>query len=468
MKNRNLFNISRRALAILLCLCMAFTALALVSCNSDVPEGEEAPKASDEVAEVLRLVQNVKAGNKITEEDIEVVSLRTVDIHIGALKNKEDVIGKYAVSDLYKGDFITSAKISEDIKAAQGSIGLDAEFDIDQILISDYASLVKNGDYTEAIKTAIKENPGKTIYFADGEYTISDTIVIAADATTAVSLRLANYATIKAASNWASKNTPMIRIGVKSEAENNDIFNRRNTYIMGGIVDASDVATGISLEGGKDILLSNITIKNAYLGLYIKKADNDLGATYADIENVNVVGNSEEGSIGVLLEGTYNNLTNMKISHVQYAVKCGKTGDNNVFKSIMAIGTGTPADVEVAGFYDLSGGNHYDMCYSDQFATGFLIGERARSVYNACVASWWSADNNYHVGFRTVDDSDNPGYLNSTILYSKVYHTDTVETDAYILAMEGGEGSVQYPFNQVVSDTYKAILDAYCTTDILG
>jgi hypothetical protein len=58
--------------------------------------------------------------------------------------------------------------------------------------------------------------------------------------------------------------------------------------------------------------------------------------------------------------------------------------------------------------------------------------------------------------------------LNSTILYSKVYHDHTVATDAYILAAEGGEGSIQYPFYMIVSDTHYGIFDEYCNTDILG
>lgn len=452
----------------LLCLCMALVAMTLISCNSTENGEEGATEAEGDVVEVLRFAKNVAAGAAITEEDIEVVSLRATDIPINAITDKSKVVGKYAVSDLFKGDFITPAKIAETLKQAQTSIGLDAEFDIDQILISDYASYVSNGDYTEAIKTAIKENPGKTIYFADGEYTISDTIVIPADPATAVSLRLANYATIKAASTWVSKSTSMIRIGVESSSASEGVFDQRNTYIMGGIVDAAGLATGITVEGGKDILLSNITVKDAYVGLHIKSGSNDIGATYTDVETVNIVGTSESGSIGVLVEGTCNTLTNMKISHVQYAVKCTKTGDSNVFKSIMAIGVGLPEDVANAGFVEQSNGNHYDMCYSDQFEVGFIVNERARSVYNACVISWWSADNDYHVGFSAVDDDGADGYLNSTILYSKVYHTHTVAIDAYILGLPGGDGSVQYPFNQVVSDTYFNILDAYCDTDILG
>ena len=468
MKNRNFFN---RAIATILCLCMMLAAMALVSCNANEEGTDDAnAETSDtaERAEVLRFAKNVKAGAKITAEDIETVSLVKTDIAINAMTNKDDVIGKYAASDLYKGDFITPAKLLSELKEEQDKIGLDADFDIDQVLISQYASLAKNGDYTEAIKTAIKENPGKTIYFTDGEYVISDTIIIDAEAATGVSIRLANFATIKAASTWASKNTPMIRIGVEQSSEAEDVFERRNTYIMGGIIDASDIATGIVLEGGQDILLSNITIKNAYCGLNIKNAANADGATYGDIENVNIVGNSEEGSIGVLVEGTRNTFTNMKISHVQYAVKCTKLGNSNIFKSIMAIGTGIPAGADNAAFWDLSTGNDYDMCYSDQYDVGFLMDERTYSVYNACVVSWWSDDNDYHVGFCAADEDGTLVPLNATILYSKVHHDHNVATDAYILADDGGNGSIQYPFYMIVSDTYYGILEEYCDTDILG
>jgi hypothetical protein len=79
------------------------------------------------------------------------------------------------------------------------------------------------------------------------------------------------------------------------------------------------------------------------------------------------------------------------------------------------------------------------------------------------VINWWSADNDYHVGFRTE------GKLNSTISYSKVSHTHTVATDAYLIVeTDGGEGFVYYPIDQTVSDKYASVLDKYCSTDILN
>lgn len=447
---------------------MAFSTLIFASCNKDDvdPNGTDAGETTppEETTEVLRLTNDIASGAKITEADIEIVSLRKIDIPINAMSNKDDVVGKYAVSALFKGDFLLPSKLSAVDPSTIGGGGSIAEEDlVAYTLITKYHALVKDGDYTAAINKAIEENPNGTIYFPDGEYKISDTIVISADAATGVSFRLSNYATIKAV-NWTDKTVPMIRIGVESEAVDGEsgIHDVRNTYIMGGVIDASGVASGISVDGGWDITLSNITITGSYYGLHIKYAPNELGATCADVENVNVVGNGETGSVGILLEGTQNTLTNMKVSDVQYALKCTETGSDNVLRSIMAIGTGLTG-TDNAGFWDMSAGNQYDICYSDQYATGFLMEERTRSVYNGCRVSWWSADNDYHVGFRAV------GKFNSTVLYSKVYHDHTVKTDAYLLVgADGGEGTVQYPIKQIVSTEYDSVLAKYCSTDILN
>ncbi|MBP3369607.1 MAG: hypothetical protein J6L85_02540 [Clostridia bacterium] len=459
------FNISRRALALLLCLCMALASMALISCNGEEAGTNEdaAPADNVEVAEVLRVTKDLSVGDKVTEADLEVVSLRKIDIPVNAVTNKDDVVGKYVKAPIFKGELILASKVSvtDPSTLVDDTVnGGGADENIEYVLISKYDSLVKDGDYTAAINEAIEKNPGKAIYFPDGDYNISDTVVISGNAASSVSFRLSNYATIKAV-NWSSKTKAMIRIGVADEADE-DIFAASNTYIKGGVIDAAGNATGISLEGGKDIVISNVTVKNAYCGINLKYANNELGATYADLENIAVVGNGEDGSVGVLVDGTYNTLTNIKISDVQYGLKCSETGAHNVFKSVMAIGTSLGTAKDNAGYWDMSGGNEYDVCYSDQFAVGFLIEERCRSTYNACAVTWWSAENDYHVGFKAVDK------LNATILYSKVFHDDRVETNAYILVGEdGGEGSVQYPIKQIVSTEYDAVLDKYCNTDIL-
>jgi hypothetical protein len=445
---------------------MATALLALTACNNEEPANDDEKEDTAILVEVVRVKKAVKAGEVIPEDALELVSLRVQDVPFNPVKVIADVAGKYATVDLYVGDFVTPAKLSADKPEEDSEIGGDAEINIEYTLITQYSSLANGNDYTAAIKKAIEENPNATIYFPDGTYEISDTIVIPANATKSVAFRLSNYATIKAV-NWSDKTKPMIRMGVYAESEDKENIgsidhDARNVYLMGGVLDAAGIASGVVVEGSEDITLSNFTVKNAYIGVHLADPGNSTHSTSADIENVHVVGNGEAGSVGILVESTLNTLTNMRVSDVQFGMKCTDNGSNNVFRSIHAIGTGVEG-TDNAGFWDLSSGNQYDICYSDQYATGFLINERARSVYNACVINWWSADNDYHVGFRTE------GKLNSTISYSKVSHTHTVATDAYLIVeTDGGEGFVYYPIDQTVSDKYASVLDKYCSTDILN
>jgi hypothetical protein len=445
---------------------MAAALLALTACNNEEPANDDEKEDTAILVEVVRVKKAVKAGEVIPEDALELVSLRVQDVPFNPVKVIADVAGKYATVDLYVGDFVTPAKLSADKPEEDSEIGGDAEINIEYTLITQYSSLANGNDYTAAIKKAIEENPNATIYFPDGTYEISDTIVIPANATKSVAFRLSNYATIKAV-NWSDKTKPMIRMGVYAEGEDKENIgsidhDARNVYLMGGVLDAAGIASGVVVEGSEDITLSNFTVKNAYIGVHLADPGNSTHSTSADIENVHVVGNGEAGSVGILVESTLNTLTNMRVSDVQFGMKCTDNGSNNVFRSIHAIGTGVEG-TDNAGFWDLSSGNQYDICYSDQYATGFLINERARSVYNACVINWWSADNDYHVGFRTE------GKLNSTISYSKVSHTHTVATDAYLIVeTDGGEGFVYYPIDQTVSDKYASVLDKYCSTDILN
>lgn len=465
MKNIKLKSISTRLLKIIVCLCMVLCVFAMGACNSDTSdETSTEAQETDTLIEAVRVIKAVKAGERIGSDALETVSFRKQDLPFNVVGSKSDVEGKYARVDLYVGDFITPAKLSNSSNDIEDS---KSEFDnnIEYTLITKYSDLVSGNDYTEAIKKAIAENPNGTIYFPDGTYEISDTIIIPADNSKIVSFRLSNYATIKAV-NWSEKTKPMIRIGVYEDGADREVadkaeFDARNVYIMGGMFDANSMASGIVVEGNRGIMLENLTVKNSFIGVHFT-ADNSVYATFSDVENVNIIGTRENGSIGLLVESTYNTFTNMKISDVQYGVKCTENGSNNTFRSLNAIGTGVEG-TDNAGFWDMSAGNQYDICYSDQYATGFLIDERTRSIYNACVCSWWSAENNYHVGFRAV------GKFNSNISYCKVTHKDNVATDAYILVdTDGGEGFIYYPINQVVSDKYLNVLKKYCDTDILN
>ena len=456
------FRITARHISLIsLCLFLILASVATVSCSPKVTPTEAEPSDSEVLVEAVRVTRTVKAGELIPSDAVELVSLRIEDAPFNPVKTLDEVAGKYATVDLYVGDFITRAKLG--MQDPKDSLVIDKE---NYIFITQYKSLVKDNDYTDAINKAIEENPNSTIYFPDGTYEISDTVVIPAHNARSVSIKLSNYATIKAV-NWSDKAKPMVRMGVYGTGEDVENVGKpdhtaRNVYFMGGIIDASGIASGITVEGSEDILLANFTVKNSYIGVELTDPKNSTHSTSADIENVHVVGNGEEGSIGILVGSSLNTLTNMRTSRVQYGMMCTENGSNNIFRSIHAIGTEL-VGINNAGFCDLSSGNQYDVCHSNQFAVGFLIGESARSTYNSCTCSWISADNNYHVGFRAE------GKFNSSISYSKVYHSHNVDTDAYLLVgTDGGSGFVYYPIDQTMSDKYAGVLEKYCPTDILN
>ena len=454
MRKNNFKAVTLRFVA--MALCMLLSMLTLASCNGGDADGgaTDAP-----TVKAVRAIKDIEEGALITAEDLEVIELRAVDRPINAIENVEDVAGKYARTKMIAGDFIFPAKLSATELSDKDDTTEEADDGIGYTLISDYKSLANGNDYTAAIKKAIEENPNKTIYFPDGEYVVTEPIVISADPTKSVSLRLSNYATIKA-SAWTDATKAVISLGVGEAGEK--ILESRNVFIMGGIIDACGVATGIAIEGSRDVLVSNVSIKNAFCGIHIKAGNNATAAIGADVENVNITGNGLAESVGVLVEGTNNALTNVTASGVSCGLKCTETGSDNMFRSIRAIATDSmAADAALSGFYDMSTGNQYDVCCSDQFATGFLTDD-GNSVYNGCYADWWSAENGYHVGFRST------GKFNSVISNSTVTHADDVATDAYLLVgEEGGAGVVLYPINQVQKDTYNGVLDSYCTTEIL-
>ena len=452
MKKNHLKAIMSRVIA--MALCMLLVMLACASCNSGEGDATEAP-----TLKVVRATKDIESGALISAESLEVVELRAVDCPINTIEKIEDVAGKYARTKIFAGDLILPAKLSATELVDDEGISGELDDSVKYVLINDYKSLVNGKDYTAAIKKAIEDNPTKTIYFPDGEYEVTESIVIPAHPSKSVSFRLSNYATIKA-SGWTDASAAVIRLGVGEEGDK--IFESQNVFVMGGIIDANGAATGISIEGSKDVLISNVAIKNAFCGIHIKKGNNATNAIGADIENVNITGNGAAGSVGVLVEGTNNALTNVTASGVSCGLKCTETGSDNMFRSIRAIATDAMAkDATLAGFYDMSTGNQYDACCSDQFATGFLV-DGGNSVYNGCLADWWSAENGYHVGFRST------GKFNSVISNSTVTHADDVATDAYLLVgEEGGAGVVLYPINQVQKDTYNGVLDSYCTTEIL-
>lgn len=110
MKNRTVLG--------LICIILAVATVFLVSpIVNRMTNGETT---------VLRLTEDVKQGTKITAKQIEAVDVKASTVPKNILKNQKDIVGKYAASNLYAGDYFTKKKLSGESNTADDVFsGLD-------------------------------------------------------------------------------------------------------------------------------------------------------------------------------------------------------------------------------------------------------------------------------------------------------------------------------------------------------
>ena len=242
-------------------------------------------------------------------------------------------------------------------------------------------------DVSAAIQRVIDANPNRTLYFPDGTYLLANPICTPAHPEKSVDLQLSNFAVLKAAPEWSS-NEAMVRLGAIHRA--NNIRTPGSCYSMtGGIIDGSGKAKGVAIESGRETKVRCVSMKNVFVGLYVKYGANN-GSSDCDISDVNIVGNRMPGSTGVILEGHDNTLTNMRIADVQVGVRL--RSNTNMLTSIHPLYTNPMDQYDgSAGFEDRGFHNSYDRCYSDHFSTGFFFGKQGGfAVLRACVSYWYA------------------------------------------------------------------------------
>ena len=266
------------------------------------------------------------------------------------------------------------------------------------IIATDYMVADGTTDVSESIQELIDNNPNRTIFFPDGEYLLGTPILTPAHPKKSVDIQLSNYACLKASKTWNSEEA-MVRLGAKHPS--NDISTPGSNYgICGGVIDGSGVAKALSIDGGRETYVRNINIKNAFVGLHIKSGVN-AGSSDADINSVNIVGNGSRQSIGVLIEGYDNTLTNMRIANVFVGVVL--RGGGNMLRNIHPL---FYIHEDIRDQYDESIGflvqhpmNWFDYCYSDQFAVGFDT--TGGGVFKNCFCWWYSDKEPLHIAVRS-------------------------------------------------------------------
>lgn len=255
-------------------------------------------------------------------------------------------------------------------------------------------------DVAARLQKIIDTHPNRTLHFPDGTYLLSRPILTPANPKRSVDLKLERFAILKAATNWTEK-AALVRLGGKDPA--NDIRTVGSNYsLTGGILDGSGVADGVSIDGGRETAIRDVSIKHVRIGVHVKKGANN-GSSDADIANVNIVGNEANDSIGLLVEGYDNTFANMRIASVMTGVDV-RTG-GNIFRDIHPLYTCWKyRDYERSvGFVNRAPNNWYDFCYSDNFAIGFKLYGNGHSQFDRCFVWWYSAFGKQHTAIHAVN-----------------------------------------------------------------
>lgn len=116
MKNRTAIGI----VCIILAVAVTFVVSPLVN------------KVSDKKTEVVRFANDVSHGTEIKDSDVEVVKISTSSLPAKVIKDKTAVVGKYATADVFKGDFVTESKVTDNANTASDVISARSQKDFHQ------------------------------------------------------------------------------------------------------------------------------------------------------------------------------------------------------------------------------------------------------------------------------------------------------------------------------------------------
>jgi hypothetical protein len=434
MKKRKFLKGFYAVIAITLCALMISSAFALTSCQS-ANNSDAGVVDTEERRSVVRVKKGVLAGKQISGENLEVCEVPVSGIPEGAIDNKEAIVGKYATTNMVIGEYVFDRMLTTEAPPKEEIVHT-------YIVVSDMISNVHTRDITEDLQLLIDKNPNKTIYFNDGEYTISSTIYLPSEPDKSVSFRLSNHAKIKAASNWSGEGA-MISIGGKSAANSAKAENA----LFGGIIDGAGVAkVGVSVENAESTFISDVTLQNLATAMHVKSTANVL-----DVEGVTVNGGSVANAVGILNEGSKSVFSTINMANVLIGVK--NSGSYNEFRNVSV--AHNQKSLESVGFYEQGENNVFDLCTAENFAKGYYIKDGAKSVYEACNSYWTSAE----LSSQTAFFAD--GVFSSVITASTARFFDETSTNAYLACISSNGGVIKAPIFATElcdNDSYKMAL----------
>ena len=380
MKKRIFFRIAAIALT-------AFMLISIVACTAEKSEGETEVK-KPEYIDVPVFAVDVDFGKKITTDKVTTKRISADAVSSTMVTSLDDVIGKYVTVPVKAGDFAYNGKLSQ--KRPTNALDV-SEIEKTRNKYIDVSQFIKPNsglDVYEALQKLIDNNTHRTIYFPDGEYLISRPLKTSAAAATSTSFYLSDNAVIKASNDWKGGNDALIKLGGGVSA--NDIETPGSNYhFIGGILDGNGKAKGISLDSGRESLVSGVKIINVTVGIYVPEGVNNKSSDM-DVEDIDIIGCGGE-SKGIVAVGLDNNFVDIRISNVKVGVE---NSGGNFFRNVsVRLDNENLKSTSYEGSvaFITSGTGWIYSCSSENMQTGFLLERGSGAIIKDFSIRWTEA-----------------------------------------------------------------------------
>ena len=129
-------------------------------------------KVSEGKVKTVCFAKDILQGAKISDEDLEMIEVAKKSLPEKYITDKKAIIGKYANSDLYKGDIATSAKITDNANTSDNILSaLSGDKVAMSVTISSFAGglsgKLQNGDI---VSIYVTDKKGETTVPAELKY----------------------------------------------------------------------------------------------------------------------------------------------------------------------------------------------------------------------------------------------------------------------------------------------------------
>ena len=232
-------------------------------------------RLTSDTSEVARLATDVKQGVQITADNLETVKVKTDTIPAGAVTDPKDIIGKYASSALYAGDYLTAAKLTGEANTASDVFAsLDGSKVAVSVTIDTFAAglsgKLENGDIISLIvvdeDTGEAFIPGALRYMKvittttaggidqdsivkneDGSYEIPSTVTL-----------LANTEQAKLLASYEEETTMTVALVYRGTPENAKKFlDKQDEYFLNPEPEDNETTKPGETSGGVDDIIQN-------------------------------------------------------------------------------------------------------------------------------------------------------------------------------------------------------------------